>query len=103
MAGSEEEDRKHVYALATKWSIKDPQAIIDKILWIEGEARVAEQNWPRWTNYLLTEMSKLVDSPKDWAEWTFDRTVRLKWYLHFLRERRRILKQGGSFNPLLSF
>lgn len=64
----EEENRKRVQTLAMAWSKRDPQAIVEKILWIESEARIAGQNWPSWTNYLLSEISLLVDSPKAWAE-----------------------------------
>ena len=64
----EEAGRKQIEVLATSWSQRDPQTIVEKIIWIEEEAKIAGLSWPYWTNYLLSEISLLVDSPKAWAE-----------------------------------
>ncbi len=61
-----------VRELALQWLDRDPLEVVNRIATIEGEAVAATITWPRWTEFLCSEIAKRTDRPSTWAQAAID-------------------------------
>lgn len=57
-----------VRELAVRWSQKDPETVVERINFIENEARKVNYHYPRWTIYLCEQIAQKAEQVTPWLQ-----------------------------------
>lgn len=75
-----------VRELAHTWAQLDPTRVLQDLVWIETEARLADINWPRWTPFLCREIAESTARPHLWVQLMLDTDLSGDLVAPFLRQ-----------------
>lgn len=75
-----------VRELAHQWRQRDPVRVVQDLVWIEGEARLADVTGPRWTRLLCREIAEGTTQPDLWVQLMLDTDLSGDLIVPFLRQ-----------------
>ncbi|MBN2391717.1 MAG: CHAT domain-containing protein [Anaerolineae bacterium] len=65
---AERRQKQKVLALADAWGQDKPKQVIQRLAWIESEAHLMENRFPRWTPVLCSILAESTTQPQVWVE-----------------------------------
>lgn len=65
---AEERQRQKVLALSDAWAQDKPEQVIQRLVWVESEAHLLENRFPRWTPVLCAKLAESITQPQFWVE-----------------------------------
>lgn len=93
---TQEDQRLSVSELARKWSKLESVEVVEKIVWVEEEARSASIEWPRWTPFLCEQIAQRVESPSAWIRAMVDADSTSDLVAPFLRSAAEVGESGWA-------
>lgn len=64
----QETQKKIVDAIAVRWSKEAPEAVAERLIYFETEAKSARLGWPRLNGFVCGRIAQIVEKPAEWAE-----------------------------------